>query len=133
MMLPACLRVMSNRRGSDHFPASFQAAEDNRVLYQESGELLLQDGTRLHGEQRYIYERIDGGFAVYFHATGELFEQVILVADTKGNWIGRAEHLCQPDVYASEYLFRSDGTFEVRHQVGGPRKNYTICTVYLRD
>jgi hypothetical protein len=113
--------------------ASFQSAENRRVLYRESGELLLESGTRLHGEQRYFYERTDGGFAVYFHGTGELFEQVILAVDAAGDWIGRAEHLCVADVYASEYLFRVDGTFEVRHQVRGPRKDYTIRTVYVRD
>ncbi|MCU1321419.1 MAG: hypothetical protein JWM43_1068 [Acidobacteriaceae bacterium] len=113
--------------------ACFDAAEGGRLLYRESGELTLQDGTTLRSEQRYLYEPIEGGFAVRLHGSEELFETVLPVADAGGNWVGSAEHLCKADSYASEYVFRPDGTFQIRHAVQGPRKDYLVHTSYVRD
>lgn len=105
---------------------------DGRVEYRESGELRLDDGQRLRGEQRYVYERLKQGFAVRFDGTGELFHRVMFAGAEGGVWKARAEHRCKADVYVSEYVFRGDGTFEVEHVVRGPRKNYVITTCYRR-
>jgi hypothetical protein len=113
--------------------AAFEALDARRALYRESGELWLEEGTRLRGEQRYFYERAEGGFAIHFHDSGELFERVIFEVGVGGIWVGRAEHHCEADVYRSEYLFRRGERFEVSHNVRGPRKYYTIRTVYTRD
>jgi hypothetical protein len=113
--------------------AAFETVDVGRALYRESGELWLEEGTRLRGEQRYFYERAESGFTIHFHDTGELFERVTFEAGSGGTWVGRAEHYCKADVYRSEYLFRRDQRFEVSHQVHGPRKDFTIRTVYIRD
>ncbi len=105
---------------------------DGRMNYRESGELRLEDGQRLRGEQRYVYERLDQGFAVRFHGTGELFHRVMFRWGEGGLWKASAEHTCKADVYVSEYVFRGDGTFSVEHVVRGPRKDYVIATCYRR-
>ena len=110
-----------------------EPAGDGRLIYRESGELRLSSGALLRGEQRYIYGAIAGGFEVRFHDTGALFERVVLAEAEDGGWVGQAEHLCAADSYVSEYRFRGDGTFEVEHAVRGPRKDYVIRTVYVRD
>ncbi|WP_213805836.1 DUF6314 family protein [Granulicella sp. dw_53] len=107
--------------------------DGNRVAYRESGEVKLLDGQRVRGEQKYLYESMQNGFAVYFHDTGLLFHQVGLTAGEDGVWQGNAHHDCKDDVYDSEYVFGRDGTFEVQHQVRGPKKDYVIKTVYRRD
>jgi len=120
-------------QGSMTGVATFDAVSDGRAEYRESGELSLVSGERLRAEQRYVYERADGGFAVYLHATNELFQRVVFSVDESGVWKGNASHLCRADVYDSEYWFCTDGTFTVRHVVRGPKKDYVIRTVYRRD
>ncbi|CAN5429875.1 hypothetical protein BH10ACI4_BH10ACI4_31530 [soil metagenome] len=113
--------------------ASFEPAEGGCLLYRESGQLTLQDGTTLRSEQRYLYEPIEGGFAVRFHGSHELFETVLPIAAADGEWVGTAEHLCKADSYASEYIFRAEGSFQIRHTVHGPRKAYVVQTLYVRQ
>lgn len=113
--------------------ATFEPIDGDRSLYEESGELRLDDGQRLHAERRYVYEWLDKGFAVYFHDTGELFHRVTFADCGEGEWRASANHLCKADSYISEYLFGVDGTFEVRHEVRGPKKDYMILTVYRRN
>jgi hypothetical protein len=112
--------------------ASFVMTEEGGLLYREAGEVRFHDGTRLRGEQRYFYEAITNGFAVYFYDSSELFERVTFLEVEGEAWVGRAEHLCKADVYASRYVFYGDGTFEIRHAVRGPRKDYSIQTRYQR-
>jgi hypothetical protein len=103
-----------------------------RAEYFESGELSMTGGARLRAEQRYAYERMDGGFWVSFAGTGELFQRVVFEEDGR-SWRAAASHLCGGDVYESEYCFPGDGTFAVLHAVKGPKKDYVIRTCYRRD
>ena len=112
--------------------ASFVVAGEGGLLYRESGEVRLHDGTRLRGEQCYFYKAIANGFAVYFRDSAELFQRVTFSTAENGVWAGQAKHLCKADVYASRYVFYGNGTFEVRHAVRGPRKDYSIQTRYQR-
>jgi hypothetical protein len=113
--------------------ATFEGVDANYAVYRESGELRLQGGETLRAEQRYVYAKVEDGFAVYFHDTGELFQCVEFNAVEGDVWKGSASHLCKADVYDSEYCFHGEGTFLVRHAVRGPRKDYVIRTVYRRD
>ncbi len=110
----------------------FDGMDDGRVAYRESGELLLECGQSLRAEQRYVYETMEDGFAVSFHTTGELFQRVVFAACAGDGWKGSASHSCKADVYDSEYVFRRDGMFVVRHEVRGPKKDYVIRTEYRR-
>ena len=120
-------------QGSMSGVAVFEPMADGLVFYRESAEVRLHNGTRLRGEQRYFYQAIDKGFAVFFYETGELFERVEFAAKVTGEYIAVAEHHCKDDRYASEYRFHEDGWFRVQHTVRGPRKNYVVETVYVQD
>lgn len=113
--------------------AAFDTMDAGRLMYREWGELQLINGSRLRGEQSYLYEGTSAGFAVYFHDTGKLFHRVDLTASEGDVWTGVAHHDCKDDVYDSEYVFRGTETFEVRHAVRGPKKDYTIRTMYRRN
>jgi hypothetical protein len=113
--------------------AHFDAVDAGIATYWESGEVALASGERLRAQQRYLYERIDDGFAVRFEGTKELFQSVVFAADGDAGWIGNSSHLCKADKYESRYCFLIDGTFVVRHVVSGPHKDYAIRTVYRRD
>jgi len=102
-------------------------------MYYEDGELRLDDGQTLHSRQRYVYEKSEGGFAVFFYDTQELFHLATFEAGEDGELRADASHLCKDDRYVTQYTIRSDGSFEVRHLVNGPRKDYSIRTVYWRS
>ena len=112
--------------------ASFTLLAADRAAYRETGTLTLIDGKILKAERRYLYERAKGGFAIYFADTEEIFQHVELLAGVEGAWRGVAHHPCKDDLYESEYWFHRDGTFEIRHEVRGPKKNYRIRTMYQR-
>jgi hypothetical protein len=120
-------------QGSMTGAATFERVDANCAEYRESGELRLKGGQTLRAEQRYVYAKVEGGFTVCFHDTGELFQRVVFAAGEGEVWKGSASHLCKADVYDSEYCLRGDGTFVVHHAVRGPRKDYEIRTVYRRD
>jgi len=122
-----------SEHGSMNGTAVFQPVSEGRAEYFEFGELALRNGGRLHAEQRYVYKMTDDGFAVYFHATGEIFQRAIFSEHENGEWRASASHICNQDVYDSEYCFGESGTFAVRHAVRGPKKDYVIRTVYRRD
>jgi len=119
--------------GSMKGTAVFELVSEGRAEYFELGELALKNGERLRAERRYVYEVMDGGFKVHFHETGEIFERALFVELKSGGWKASANHLCDKDVYESEYFFPMDGTFAVRHAVRGPKKDYLIRTMYRRD
>jgi hypothetical protein len=119
--------------GSMTVTAVFEAVSQGRAEYFEFGELTLRNGERLRAERRYVYEAMDGGFMVRFHETGEIFERAVFVEQEHGGWKASANHLCDKDLYESEYRFPMDGTFAVRHAVRGPKKDYLIRTIYHRD
>jgi hypothetical protein len=112
--------------------ASFTRMDETTVVYREAGELQLEYGQRLQSRQSYLYEKTDDGFVVRFRDTGEIFHRVRLAADGSGAVSGSAEHLCKDDRYESQYWIDGDGSFEIRHRVRGPKKDYSIRTVYRR-
>ena len=119
--------------GSMSGTAVFEPVSEGGAEYFEFGELALRNGERFRAERRYVYEVMGGGFTVYFHETGEIFERVVFVEQEGGVWKASANHVCDKDVYESEYCFPMDGTFAVRHAVRGPKKDYLIRTIYRRD
>ena len=113
--------------------AGFEPTADDWIEYREEGELRLANGQRFDAERRYRYSELAGGFAVFFAETpARLFHEVTLERRPGSVLAGHASHLCARDHYRSEYLFAPDDSFSVRHEVRGPRKEYTISTVYRR-
>ena len=119
-------------RGSMKGRARFTLLDAGSALYEESGELCLEGGQTLHSRQSYVYEKRQDGFAVRFADTRKLFHVMRFVA-SGDDLVAEARHLCVNDLYVSGYTVRADGSFEVRHQVRGPQKDYVIRTLYQRS
>ncbi|MBR0818935.1 DUF6314 family protein [Bradyrhizobium liaoningense] len=113
--------------------AIFTPLDGGRLAYREQGYLKLANGTTVQAEREYVFSNSDGGFMVFFREDPpRLFHEISLSATSGGELIGRAGHLCKHDDYQSTYMFMPDGTFVVRHVVSGPRKDYTMNTIYTR-
>jgi hypothetical protein len=115
--------------------AFLRPLDEDTALYEESAQVQLMNGHVLHGTQRYLYcRRKDGpsGLDVLFYETGRIFHQLRFQEDESRGLVAAGTHWCSEDCYRSRYELRDDGRFIVQHTVRGPRKNYTIRTVYSR-
>jgi hypothetical protein len=111
--------------------ASFSDVADGSLAYHEQGLMRLEGGA-FQAERRYVYAGKPDGFAVFFAETPlRLFHEIRLEM-TSGNMAGGASHLCSADLYRSDYAFLPDGTFMVRHEVKGPKKDYVLTTSFMR-
>lgn len=116
-------------------------------LYSEKTLLTTSKGLQLQGTQQYIYqydEPLDK-LVVYFSKRDEvftldyLFHQINL-SPPKNNfspWRATSNHFCTPDTYDVSYEFHFQGsnllTFKISYEVKGPRKDYSMETVYTRS
>ena len=113
--------------------AIFKRAASNELRYCEEGRLRLPNGGQFDSEQKYVYGKLEGGFAVFFNETPlRLFHELHFQPDGRGAFRGHATHPCDNDLYNSEYAFLPDGSFVVQHQVTGPKKSYLMITQYHR-
>lgn len=113
--------------------ATFASCGAGRLDYREHGQFRLPDGRLLDAERRYLFEEIDGGFAVFFVETPPRLFHRIMLQRAGPNLVGGATHPCADDRYDSRYRFHLDGSFTIEHRVHGPRKRYTILTHYVRS
>ncbi|WP_198083571.1 DUF6314 family protein [Variovorax sp. E3] len=112
--------------------AVFTPGGQGVLKYREEGRIRLADGKEFDGHREYLFERAPGGFVVHFAETPpRLFHAIGIVRDGDA-LAGSATHLCTPDTYDSSYRFLADGSFEIRHTVRGPRKDYLSATVFTR-
>lgn len=120
-------------RGSMRGVATFEAGADGWTQYFEEGRLRLDSGESFDATRRYGYRALPTGFAVFFsEAPPRLFHEVHLKPAREDGLRGQATHLCGRDLYRTDYVFRPDGSFSVRHAIQGPRKEYVIATCYRR-
>ena len=111
--------------------ATFTPLGEGSLAYREQGTLRLPNGTELQAEREYIFRTCESGFDVFFkEEPPRLFHRISLHGAAE--LAGDASHLCNLDTYRSSYSFRPDGQFTIRHVVSGPRKDYTMTTVYTR-
>jgi hypothetical protein len=112
--------------------AVFAPTDDGMLAYRERGELRLDSGAVLTAEREYLFARRPGGLSVFFaEKPPRLFHEVILTGGEE-YLQATADHLCNADHYRSDYAFKADGSFVIRHVVRGPKKDYAIVTVYTR-
>jgi hypothetical protein len=112
--------------------ATIVRQDDGCFAYHERGRLRLTDGQQIDAERRYVFEECDGGFDVLFAENPpRLFHRIVLDRSGSG-LVGEGMHLCGNDRYDSRYRFEADGTFTIEHAVSGPRKRYTMETLYTR-
>lgn len=119
-------------QGSMRGVATVEAGADGWTQYFEAGRLRLDIGESFDATRRYSYRALPTGFAIFFsEAPPRLFHEVRLEPAPEG-LRGQATHLCGNDLYRTDYVFRPDGSFSVRHAIQGPRKAYAIVTCYRR-
>jgi hypothetical protein len=112
---------------------NFEPSAENEAVYHETGTLRLSTGYEAAAERKYIYRQCEDGLAVFFdERPPRLFHMVRLARDGDGCLTGEAEYICADDIYLTDYKFDSDTQFRVRHRVRGPRKDYTIITLYRK-
>ncbi len=112
--------------------AEFVPLNSGALHYTERGVLTLPHGPSLSAFRTYIFQPDDTGFTVFFdEIPPRLFHDVKLVPDGE-LLLGRVSHFCAPDTYISTYRFWPDGSFEIVHDVTGPKKSYVSTTRYLR-
>ncbi len=112
--------------------ATFRREDPDAMEYREEGRVRLATGQAFDAHREYRFERVPHGFSVCFpEEPPRLFHRIELMRDGDA-LAGSATHLCSPDLYSSNYRFLADGTFAIRHEVRGPRKDYVSATVFRR-
>lgn len=89
------------------------------ALHTETGQLTLDRHPPMQAERRY---RWGADLTVWFE-DGRFFHRV----PPQG---GRSDHWCDPDQYDAAYEFDDWPVFRVTWQVRGPRKDYTMTSLY---
>ena len=89
------------------------------ALYAETGQLTLAGHAPMQAERRYRWE---ADLSVRFE-DGRFFHRV----PPQG---GHSDHWCDPDQYEVQYDFGVWPRFRVTWQVRGPRKDYTMTSLY---
>lgn len=100
--------------------------EGNGLAYRESVTLHLAEAPPIHGTRTYSWHPAAAGIAVHFD-DGRPFH-VIAAGDVQPE----AEHFCDPDEYRVRYDFSDWPVWSVIWEVGGPRKNYRMETLFAR-
>ena len=110
----------------------FEKIGPGRLRYNETGTLKLEDGRQLAASRSYLFDLSDRNLTVLFdEKPPRLIHELSLAGSLKTGLEGRGEHLCGPDLYRSEYVFRSDAVM-IRHVVSGSRKDYVSSTNLTR-
>lgn len=104
------------------------ARDRQGLVYDETVGMVLASGQRLHGTRRYLWRADPGGGITVAFDDGRLFHRI-----APGQARCEDRHDCAPDLYVGAYDFTDWPEFRVRWQVKGPRKDYTLQTVYRRS
>lgn len=100
--------------------------------YSELGKLKLVDGTELTAKRKYFFNATEKNLKIYFFETPKILFQGFELKTMGQNIIGKATHHCGDDFYDSEYIFKANDTFQIKHKVMGAKKNYVSKTNYQK-
>lgn len=104
--------------------AEFAPAEDT-LRYVEEGTLTLGNGPPMKAVRRYRYGA-KGDRIVVTYPDGKPFYSFDPAQ-------GIGTHFCVPDVYRVSHDFSGWPSWLMRWDVSGPKKDYTVTSLYLRD
>lgn len=96
-------------------------------IYSESGEMVLEDGSKLASSRRYIWR--DSGDAIDVSFEDKSFFHSIDLRNLRS----KAVHFCMPDIYKVYYDFTSWPDWSVTWNVAGPYKSYKLSSSYRRQ
>ena len=117
--------------------ASFQHEEGDdekrKYLYTENAQVQMADGSEYASKQSYIYQLKDDGIDVFKQEEGKwkLMHQLQFSSSEK-TCVASHVHQCGQDQYAATYSIKSEDEFELSYQIKGPKKDYSIVSVYSR-
>ncbi|ETW14492.1 hypothetical protein ATO8_01245 [Roseivivax marinus] len=97
------------------------------LRYDESVTMHLPGQPPLSGTRAYLWRAMDGVIDVRFD-TGAPFHQIML-----GEPEPEATHHCAPDLYRVSYDFADWPVWTVTWEVSGPRKDYRMETLFVRE
>ena len=97
------------------------------LILDEAGRLDLAGQGAFQAERRYLWRPDGAGVAVFF-ADGRDFHRF-----DPGQGAAVADHWCDPDTYKVRYDFSLWPRWQAEWRVTGPRKDYTMLSVYTRD
>lgn len=122
---------------------------DFEYLYTESGVLTLANGAEMTARRRYVYRYSEerDELSVWFVKPDSelevdyLFHNLTFVppaeAKQRGACVAKTDHLCVEDMYWTEYSLPIKGislhTFETKHTVQGPSKDYVATTNFSQS
>jgi dimethylaniline monooxygenase (N-oxide forming) len=117
--------------------AAFTQRSANSLLYRESGQLLLADGTVLAGENSYVYALRNGDIEISFAdgpSQGVHFIDISVPDDHPDNLpiVSVDQHRCRLDTYDATFRIENHDRFKVTYIVNGPAKAYVSRSVYSR-
>lgn len=96
------------------------------ALYEECGMMQIAGGAQMRAERRYQWRLSAAGIDVLFE-DGRYFHGVDL-----GSACPEASHWCDPDSYGVCYDFSEWPAWSCVWHVRGPRKDYSMRSVYAR-
>ncbi len=112
--------------------AVFSQANENCLLAEESGQLQMTDGNLVSAHRRWIWQEEQGDLRIFFDESPLRLYHGFRPILKGQNWFGTGKHICQPDTYVGEYQMSAD-RMEIRQSISGPKKDYSIVSVYRRD
>lgn len=99
---------------------------DGGLIYEESGELRLGRAPAMRAERRYLWEPGEAGGIATFFDDGRPFHSFSLAQASD------AKHDCPPDTYHVAYAFHDWPAWTATWAVTGPKKAYTMVSLYTR-
>ena len=112
--------------------ACFERTNSNKLKYSETGTLNLTTDAVLKSKRKYYFIADKNKLEIYFFENPRTLFQSFELKSKGNTLIGKANHQCGSDHYASEYIFKSDGRFKITHEVRGPKKKYSSKTIYSK-
>ena len=118
--------------------ATFARRSADSLLYRESGQLVLDSGAALHGENSYVYTvRRNGDIEISFNDgvnKGEHFIDFLLPDDQADRLpiVCTDRHRCRLDIYDATFRIESPALFTLTYVVRGPAKAYVSRSAYRR-
>ena len=112
--------------------ACFERTNSNKLKYSETGTLNLTTAAVLKSKRKYYFIANKNKLEIYFFENPKTLFQSFELKSKGNTLIGKANHQCGSDHYASEYIFKSNGRFKITHEVRGPKKKYSSKTIYSK-
>lgn len=115
--------------------ATFSRAGEDRLLYDEAGQLTLRDGQIIRCTRRYQFVARGETLVILFNDgpdAGKTFVALACGDDGPDVLTAADPHLCGQDSYTVVYRLGLPHAYETDILVAGPHKNYRAVSRYTR-